>query len=481
MPRLPRLILRALFALAVLSLAACAQLPQSGSTHTATPRVDSTHEYGSLSHLLQERGVKQNDQDLWQRIRRGYAIPDLHTDLAERQTDWYVQRPDYINRMTNRSRRYLYYIVEELEKRNMPTELALLPFVESAYNPTAYSSARASGIWQFIPSTGRYFALKQNSFHDDRNDVQASTRAALDYLQKLHNMFGDWHLALAAYNWGEGSVQRAMRRNEAEGLSTAYTDLTMPAETRLYVPKLQAIKNIITQPGLYGIELPYAPNHPFFRAVPIQRDIDVELAAQLAEVGIESFRELNPSAKKSLIVASHTPQILLPWDKAETFERNLRRHTGPLASHTAWVVPHTMSLADAADRSGTNAESLRSLNNIPGGMLIRSGSTLLIERLSHLPHEDISLDVAQGANLSLTPVAQPKPPAARTREVCTGKGKKRRCKQVAISSAKANSKTETTSKGRATNSGKTKGKAAPKATAKTAAKASKNTAPKKKR
>ncbi|MDR0458231.1 MAG: transglycosylase SLT domain-containing protein, partial [Burkholderiaceae bacterium] len=183
--------------------------------------------------------------DLWERIRRGFAIPDLKGNLVDKWQTWYLSHPDYLDRMTDRAQRYIFYVVEELELRRMPTELALLPYIESAFNPDALSSARAAGMWQFIPSTGNIYDLRQNMLRDDRRDVIASTRAALDYLQKLHDQFGDWQLALAAYNWGENSVQRAIDRNSAAGLPTDYEHLSMPAETRNYVPKLQAIKNII--------------------------------------------------------------------------------------------------------------------------------------------------------------------------------------------------------------------------------------------
>ncbi|MEO8836422.1 MAG: transglycosylase SLT domain-containing protein, partial [Caldimonas sp.] len=194
--------------------------------------------------------------DLWDRVRRGFAMSDIDSPLVHDRERWYASRPDYVARMTERGSRYLFYIVEELHKRNMPTELALLPFIESAYNPQAMSVARAAGMWQFIPSTGRDFELKQNVFRDDRRDVLASTRAALDYLQKLYGMFGDWHLALAAYNWGEGSVQRAVAKNQRAGLPTDYQSLHMPAETQGYVPKLQAVKNIIAHPDAFGLKLP---------------------------------------------------------------------------------------------------------------------------------------------------------------------------------------------------------------------------------
>ena len=166
--------------------------------------------------------------DLWDRIRRGFAMPNLDHPLSQDRTQWYAARGDYLQRMTDRSSKYLYHIVEEIERRGMPTELALLPFIESAFNPQAVSTARATGMWQFMPATGKSFDLKQNAFRDDRRDVLASTRAALDYLQRLHNMFGDWHLALAAYNWGEGNVGKALARNQRSQLGLTYTDLNMP-------------------------------------------------------------------------------------------------------------------------------------------------------------------------------------------------------------------------------------------------------------
>ena len=225
-----------------------------------------------------------NDADLWARIRRGFKMNNLTTDLVANQEQWYATRPSYIGRMTERSSKYLYHVVEELERRNMPTELALLPFIESAFNPQAVSGAKAAGMWQFMPATGKYFALKQNVFRDDRRDVLASTKAALTYLQKLHGMFGDWHLALAAYNWGEGSVGRAIAKNQREGLATDYASLSMPDETRTYVPKLLAVKNIVANPQTFNATLPEIPNHPYFQSVTITRDLDVALAAKLADI-----------------------------------------------------------------------------------------------------------------------------------------------------------------------------------------------------
>lgn len=339
--------------------------------------------------------------DLWDRIRRGYAMPDLSNELVREREQWYASRPDYIERMTERSSKYLFHIVEELERRNMPTELALLPFIESAFNPQAVSSAKAAGMWQFMPATGRHFDLRQNAFRDDRRDVLASTRAALDYLQKLQSMFGDWHLALAAYNWGEGNVSRAIERNRKAGVGTGYEDLRMPAETRLYVPKLQAVKNIVSAPQALGTSLPVIENHPYFQTVDITRDIDVALAAKLAQVELADFKALNPSAHRPVILAAGTPQILLPWDNAATFRANLQLHADqPLASWTAWQAPATMRPADVARKVDMGEAELRAINNIPAGMVIKAGSTLLVRRHASM-RNDVTETVADNAQLSL--------------------------------------------------------------------------------
>lgn len=340
--------------------------------------------------------------DLWERIRRGFAMPDLESDLVRDREQWYATRPDYIFRMTERSRKYLFHIVEELERRNMPTELALLPFIESAFNPQAVSHAKAAGMWQFMPATGKYFELKQNVFRDDRRDVLASTRAALDYLQKLYGMFGDWHLALAAYNWGEGSVGRAIAKNQRAGVGTSYLDLNMPMETRFYVPKLQAVKNIVARPQDFNAQLPLIENHPYFDTVTITRDIDVALAAKLAEVPLDDFKALNPSLNKPVILAAGTPQILLPWDNATRFQRNLEAYSARLASWTVWVAPATMKVADAAKRAGMSEAELRNVNNIPPRMLIRAGSTLLVPRYAH--HEnDVTERIADSGQVAFAP------------------------------------------------------------------------------
>jgi len=323
-------------------------------------------------------------RDLWQRIRLGFKMPDLQNKLVDDRTRGYASQPDYLARMTQRSSRYLFHIVEEIERRGMPTELALLPFVESAFVPEALSSAKAAGLWQFVPGTGRDYALEQNMWKDERRDVVESTRAALDYLQKLHDMFGDWHLALASYNWGEGSVSRAIAKNQRAGKPTRYVDLAMPNETQHYVPKLQAIKNIVAEPDKYGVVLPPIDNAPYFIAVHKTRDIDVHTAAKLAEMKVDDFRALNPAFNRPIILgAGGGAQLLLPAAKVERFQANLAAwdSTGqPLASWTTYKTTPADTLAAVAKRVGIGEEQLREANQIPPRYRLAPGSTILIPR-----------------------------------------------------------------------------------------------------
>ncbi|MEM5277515.1 transglycosylase SLT domain-containing protein [Cupriavidus taiwanensis] len=365
---------------------------KSALSSTSTINVDQ----GGLDWL---RGPSN---DIWDRIRRGFAMTDLEGTLVDDRTQWYAQRPEYMERMVGRSSRYLYHIVEELEQRKMPTELALLPFVESAFNPQAQSTAKAAGMWQFIPSTGKSYNLKQNMFRDERRDVLASTDAALDYLARLYDMFGDWHLALAAYNWGEGAVSRAIARNQARGLPTDYASLPMPNETRYYVPKLQAVKNIIANPAAYGVKLPEIPDHPYFVTVTTSRDIDVNLAAKLADMSVEEFKALNPSFNRPVILGASNPQILLPFDNAERFQYNLNTYRGGLSSWAAVTVDSRERVESLAARLNVDADTLREINSIPKGMRLKAGSTVMIPR-SGRHDQDISATLADSAMLAMEP------------------------------------------------------------------------------
>ncbi len=370
--------------------------PPASSDATATP---SDPLRPGVYVDLDDRSAKR---DLWERVRLGFSMPALDGELVMQHEQWYATRPDYVQRMTERGARYLFHIVEEVERRQLPAELALLPFVESAFNPQAMSTAKASGMWQFMPGTGRDFELAQNVFRDDRRSVLDSTRAALDYLERLHARFGDWHLALAAYNWGEGNVQRAIARNQKKRLPTDYASLKMPSETRHYVPKLQAVKNIVLRPADFGLALPAIDNHPYFLTVAVESDIDVELAAKLAGIDLDAFHQLNPQLNKPVILAAGTPQILLPYDNANAFVRNVNRHDGPMASWTAWVAPKTMRPGEVAKKVGMSESDLREVNRIPARMLVKQGSTLLVPRNGR-GHEDVSLKIADNARMLLAP------------------------------------------------------------------------------
>ncbi len=313
--------------------------------------------------------------DLWDRIRYGFAMPNLTSPLVVDRQIWYASRPSDIKRIVERSRRYLYHIVHELEKRGMPTELALLPMVESAFNPMAYSSAHAAGLWQFIPSTGKSYNLQQNWWYDARRDIIASTNAALDYLQFLYGMHGDWHLALASYNWGENAVGRAIERNRAKGMPTDYLSLTMPQETRYYVPKLQALKNIIANPGGFNISLDAIPNEPYFVTVTI-KDMDIRVAAKLAEMPIEELIALNPAHNRPVI--THGDTLVLPADRAEIFQTNLENHDKPLVSWQRYTLQQGDKLDKLANHHGIALAKLKQANGIGATTKVGPGFQLLL-------------------------------------------------------------------------------------------------------
>ena len=309
-------------------------LPESNSdsSQIISNQPSSTQPRSSVTGFTQSTSY-----DLWGRIKDGYAMPELKSNYVNSHTNWYASRPEYVQRMVQRSQKYLYHIVEEVQKRGMPTEIALLPMVESAFNPKAYSTSSASGIWQFIPSTGKSFGLKQNWWVDNRRGVTAATDAALTYLQKLHGMFGSWDLALAAYNAGEGTVQRAINRNRRQGLPTDYESLNLPVETRNYVPKLQAIKNIMTNPEQYGLKIDTIPNRPYFIKVNAPQQIDVHLAAKLAEISFDEFNALNPEYNRPVATTKgNVHEILLPVSAAQTFTDNLSNYDKPLVSWQAY-------------------------------------------------------------------------------------------------------------------------------------------------
>lgn len=373
------------------------------------------HELPAAYPFPQNIDLTSQPNDLWIRIRNGFAMADLNDDLTLHYQQYYQNRPDALRRMVERSRPIMHHIVEELEARGMPTELALLPMVESSFNPMAYSRAHAAGLWQFIPATGKRFNLEQNWWQDQRRDIVASTSAALDYLQSIYEMHGDWHLALASYNWGEGAVKRAVEKNIARDLPTDYTSLTMPNETRHYVPKLQALKNIFNNPRLMAqLNIPSISNRPYFTTVETARAMDVKTAARLANMPMDAFVALNPSHNRPVIKAS-TP-LVIPEDKLATFQSNLERTNTPLTEWQAYTLKSGEKLNKLAPRFGIPLAELLRINGLSGKVRLGSGSTILVP--SGQGSSDLSL---LGNQASLPQIIEPEPAPSRAAEKSTKK------------------------------------------------------------
>jgi len=319
-------------------------------------------------------------QSIWPRMRAGFQLPaDVKHKSLQNEIEWFARHPKYMQRVMRRAEPFLYYILEEAEKRNLPTELALLPIVESAYQPFAYSHGRAAGIWQFIPSTGRLYGLKQNWWYDGRRDIYASTQAALNYLENLNKLFkGDWMLALAAYNSGSGTVQRAVRNNRKLNRPTDFWHLKLPKETRAYVPKLLALTAIISDPEQYSISLRCISDAPGFKQVKTNAQIDLALAAELAELDLETLYNYNPAFNRWATDPDGPHSLILPVESAEAFEKNYSKL--PANEHLRWTrhkIKSGETLSHIALKYNTSAKHLRKVNNIRGNN-IRAGKHLMI-------------------------------------------------------------------------------------------------------
>ncbi len=304
------------------TLAGCSShVPQTEAAHT--PNIAARAKQKPI--WLSEKPTPQVPQDVWERMRQGFQLQDgLGVNpRIEQQRLWFASNPSFLENAGERGSLYIHYIIERLEERNMPLELALLPVIESAYNPMAYSRADAVGLWQFIPSTGRYYNLRQTRFYDGRRDITASTTAAMDYLTRLHDMFnGDWLLALAAYNAGEGTVSRAIERNEKLGLPTDYWNLPLPAETQAYVPKLLALSQVVLAPEAYGVNLNPIANEPYFQVVEINQRMDLSKVAAVANIDEDELFQLNPAFKQRTTIDG--PQhLLVPTSKAQLLTTSL--------------------------------------------------------------------------------------------------------------------------------------------------------------
>lgn len=330
------------------------------------PRVDEGLAAG-LDMMLINTSLLRNGDNVWVRMREGFQMSEVSADLVDRHTRSFASRPDTFRRTLDRSRKYMFYIMNEVEKRGMPTEIALLPMVESAFVPGATSRVGAAGLWQFMPATGRQYGLEQTWWYDGRRDVVESTRAALDYLQNLYNLFGDWSLALAAYNWGEGNVQRAIARTEAAGQVATFDTIKLPNETRNYVPKLLAVRRLVEAPEKYALRLDKLPNKPYFVAVSTGRHMNIDVAARLADMPTSEFKELNPAFNLPVYAHKSGRQMLIPAGRLTKFETNLARWDKPLLTWQVYT-PNTEENADAlAQRFDMNVAELKSVNGKSGG------------------------------------------------------------------------------------------------------------------
>ena len=333
--------------------------------------------------------IQEKPENIWKVVNKGYGIPDPKKKWAKKVVKkyerWYSEHPVYTYRMFERTKRYIYYVVQEVKKRNMPMEIALLPIIESAYNPIARSNMKAVGLWQFIPSTGKNYGLKQNWWKDERSNVILSTNASLNYLEKLYKQFGTWELALAGYNAGEGKVAREIKKNKRRKRPTDYYTISLPRETDEYVSKLIAMKHIIQNPSKFNVDVPYIPNAPYFGEVTLTEQMDIDLILKLADISSEEFELLNAHHKRPLIPKEQEPTIiLLPKYKIETYNKNLAEHNEPLSNWVLYKPKRKESIMKVAKRFDINLSTFKRINSLNGRVTFRRNSTVLIPKSNAL-------------------------------------------------------------------------------------------------
>jgi len=342
-----------------------------------------------ISLSTKEILIQKKPENIWNIVNKGYRIPDPKKKWAKKVVKkyerWYSEHPVYTYRMFERTKRYIYYVVQEVQKRNMPMEIALLPIIESAYNPIARSNMKAVGLWQFIPSTGKNYGLKQDWWKDERSNVILSTDASLNYLEKLYNQFGTWELALAAYNAGEGKVSREIKKNKRRKRATDYYTISLPRETDEYVSKLIAMKHIIQNPKKYNVEVPYIPNEPYFEEVMLTEQMDIDLILKLADIPSEEFELLNAHHKRPLIPREPQPiGVLLPQHKINTYNKNLAAHDGALSNWVLYKPKRKESIMKVAKKFDINLSTFKRINSLNGRVTFRRNSTVLIPKSSEL-------------------------------------------------------------------------------------------------
>lgn len=339
------------------------------------------------------KNVYKDRSDIWVKLNSGFQIEDKNSKRVKKYIKWYQSRPDYVERMIERSSRYIYHVSKEVEKRNMPMEIALLPMIESAYNPIAKSRKKAVGMWQFIPSTGKLYGLKQDWWRDERRNVIDATNAALNYLEMLHDLFGSWELALAAYNAGEGRVKRAIKRNKKKKLPTDYYSLRLPKETKNYVPKLLAVKEIVKNPEKYQLTIKDIPDAPYFSVVNISDEMDTHVAAELAEISYEEFQLLNAEHNRPLMKAQYGIQdILLPIKNIEIFHKNIKNNTQPLSNWISYMPSKGEKVMHVAKKFNIDMKELVKINQLRSNQTLKKQIILIPSSPEVLKKYPISTD-----------------------------------------------------------------------------------------
>jgi len=315
---------------------------------------------------------------LWASLRKDFRMNEVNSELVRRHESKFAANSAYFDRTITRSKPYMYHIANEVRKRNMPAEIALLPFIESAFVTKAKSHVGASGLWQFMPATGRHYGLEKTPLYDGRHDVYAATDAALNYLQYLHGLFGDWSLALAAYNWGEGNVGRAVNRARAQGLEPIYENLRMPDETRNYVPKLLAVRNIVANPQTFGMNITEINNQPYFKSLSIDKPIDNSTIARFANISESELLTLNPGFNAPVFIPKNNRRLLLPVDSVASFEKNYRNaNPDTLLSWNVYTSRNNTSLNAIAAETGMSVAEIKRLNGLGNNSLSSDRSILV--------------------------------------------------------------------------------------------------------
>lgn len=348
----------------ILATLSASTVNADGQALTGTPQIQPNLRFSyALDSLVEPSVTPYRHSDLWARVRDGFKMPEVNPSLVRVHEQWYRARPEYLQSALERSRKFLFHIVDEVEKRGMPAEIALVPVIESAFNPQATSPRQASGIWQFMPSTGKVYGLQQTAWYDGRRDVLEATRAALDYLEDLYAMFGRWDLALGAYNCGEGCMGRALGKQGRSRSQADYASLNLPTETKHYVPKLLAVRNIIMQPEQYGIALDDVANEPYFMPVNLSRHMDAQQVANLAGMSTQEVISLNPGFQRKVIRSDHAGVLLLPTDRVDTFKSNLK-HQDSGTGLKPYAARKGEALSAIASKFGVSLDWLKSRNPV---------------------------------------------------------------------------------------------------------------------